>query len=194
VVPVHLAQAEVCAVSGKRPGPHCAHRVTTRVIPGVSPIEACDVHRLVHLEVATGRRRCEAIPGVTRDEVFEVWPSDVRRQLARAGLGRRAVPPLIEACPDGEEDAARGPRIRSPQPGLVYAMRRGKPEEARLPLIADADGAARTVTWFDGAEVLGTVAPGATLEWEAPSGHHQMRAVDDRGRVERVTVEVTWVE
>jgi penicillin-binding protein 1C len=193
-VAAHLEEAEVCAVSGKRPGPHCPHRVRTQVIPGVSPIDACTVHRVLHLEVATGRRRCEAVPGVTRDEVREVWPSDVMRQFERAGLARQPLPEAAEPCPGDAPQGAQGPRIRSPQPGLVYALRRSKPAEGRLQLIADADGAARRVTWFDGAEVVGVVAPGAVLEWAAPSGRHEVRAVDDRGEVDRVSFEVRWVD
>ena len=197
---VRLTDATVCAVSGKRPGPHCAHTVQTRVIPGVSPIDACDVHRIVHLD-AEGHRRCEAVPGATHDEVYEVWPSDVARLFERAGLARRRLPLAAEGCTGevgetGADDSRGGValHILSPQPEMTYELRRDKAEEARLPLLAHADGAAQSVTWFAGAEVLGTVAPGKTLEWAAPSGRHELRAVDDRGHVARVSVTVHWLE
>jgi len=192
---VRLTDATVCAVSGKRPGPHCSHTVQTRVIPGVSPIDACDVHRLVHLD-HEGHRRCEAVPGVTHDEVFEVWPSDVARQFERAGLARRVLPPAAEGCAasDDPRSGEPPPRILSPQPEMTYELRRDKAEEARLPLVAHADGAVRSVTWFSGSEVLGTVAPGKPLEWAAPSGRHELRVVDDRGRVARVSITVHWLE
>ena len=192
-VPVNLTEATVCAVSGKRPGPYCAHTVRTRVIPGVSPIEACDVHRVVHLDDA-GRRRCEAVPGKTHDEVYEVWPSDVARLFERAGLARRALPVALEPCPGEDAVSERPPHILSPQPEMTYELRRDKPEEGHLQLLAHADGAARAVTWFAGAEMLGTVAPGKTLEWAAPSGRHELRAVDDRGHVARVSITVHWLE
>lgn len=193
VVPARLTEATVCAVSGRRPGPHCAHTVRTRVIPGVSPIAVCDVHRVVHLG-ADGRRRCDAVPGQTHDEVYEVWPSDVAHLFARAGLARRALPPAAESCPGEELPADQAPRILSPQPEMTYELRRDKPEEAHLQLLAHADGAARAVTWFAGAEMLGSVPPGKALEWAAPSGRHELRAVDDRGHVARVSVVVHWLE
>lgn len=192
--PAQLAEAEVCAVSGKRPGAFCPRTTKTRVIPGVSPIDSCDVHRLVHLDVETGLRRCAAIPGKTRDEVFEVWPTDVARLFERAGLARRAMPPLAEPCEGEELPGERPPRILSPQADVTYELRRDKPEEARVPLLAHADGAAHAVTWFAGSEVLGTVAPGHALEWAAPSGRHELRVVDDRGNVARVVVNVRWLE
>jgi len=162
--------------------------VQTRVIPGVSPIDACDVHRIVHLD-AEGHRRCEPVPGATHDEVYEVWPSDVARLFEGAGLARRRLPPAAEGCAGGV-----ALHILSPQPEMTYELRRDKAEEARLPLLAHADGAAQSVTWFAGAEVLGTVAPGKTLEWAAPSGRHELSAVDDRGHVARVSVTVHWLE
>ena len=48
--------------------------------------------------------------------------------------------------------------------------------------------------WFAGAEVLETVTPGKTLEWSAPSGRLELRAVDDRGHVARVSVTAHWLE
>lgn len=188
-----LVDAEVCAVSGKRPGPHCPHTTRTRVIPGVSPIEGCEVHRVVHVDGA-GRRRCEAVPGVTHEQVYEVWPSDVARLVEMAGLARRALPPAAESCAGDASMVAGPPRILSPQPDVTYELRRDKPAEARLHLLAHADGAAAAVTWFSDAEVLGTVAPGHVLEWAAPSGRHELRAVDDRGRMARVAVTVRWLE
>jgi penicillin-binding protein 1C len=191
--PVHLAEIEVCALSGKAPGPHCPHVVRTRVIPGVSPISTCDVHRVFHVDAKAGARRCAATPRTT-DELFEVWPSDIARLFARAGLPRKAPPPLAEACDDDPLLSERPPRILSPQPDVTYHLRRDVPDQAHLPLLAHADGAAHALTWFAGTEVLGTVKPGESLEWAAPSGRHELRAVDDRGGVARVAVEVQWSE
>ncbi len=191
--PVNLTEIEVCAASGKRPGPHCPHTVRTRVIPGVSPLGTCDVHRLFHVDVKTGERRCEAGP-TTRDELFEVWPSDIAKLFARAGLPRKAPPALSEACEGDELISERPPRILSPQPEMTYHLRRDKPDEAKLPLLAHADGAARSLTWFAGPEMLGTVKPGEPLEWSAPSGRYDLRAVDDRGGVARVSVTIAWAE
>lgn len=192
-MPVKLAEVEVCAASGLKPGPHCPHAARTRVIPGVSPLGTCDVHRVFHVDTVTGERRCEAGP-TTRDELFEVWPSDIARLFARAGLARRAPPPQIEAC-DGEELLSeRPPRILSPQPEMTYHLRRDTAEQQHLPLLAHADGAARALTWFAGTEMLGTVKPGEALEWSAPSGRYELRAVDDRGGVARVRVTIAWNE
>lgn len=189
---VALTDIEVCAVSGKRPGPHCQHTEKTRVIPGVSPLGACDVHRAFPVDVKTGERQCVAGP-TTREEVFEVWPSDVARLFALAGLPRKTPPPVAGVC-ESDVVVARAPRILSPQPGVTYRLRRDKVEESHLPLLAHADGAARTLTWFAGGELLGTVKAGEALDWSAPSGQYELRAVDDRGGIATVRVTVAWNE
>ena len=56
-----------------------------------------------------------------------MWPSDVMRQFQRAGLARRPMPEAAEPCPGDAPADAHGPRIRSPQPGTVFALRRRTP-------------------------------------------------------------------
>ena len=194
---VDLVETQVCAVSGKKPGPFCTHLLRTRVIAGRSPIDVCDVHRLVHVDQHSGLRRCSAISGQTRDEVFEFWPSDVAALYAKAGFARRAVPVAeLEACDTAESqtDVSRAPRILSPQGSVTYQLRRGSPTQSHVPLLAHADGAARVLTWFAGNEMLGSVAPGESLDWSAPSGKYQLRAVDDRGNTSQVSVTIRWSE
>ncbi len=196
---VDLVEAEVCAVSGKRPGPHCRHVVKTKVIPGRSPIDACDVHRVVHVDRVTGLRHCHAIDGVTTDEVYEVWPSDIAQLFGLAGLSRKPVPAPAEPCDaDGDDGslatATRAPRILSPQAAVTYHLRRDLPSQSQLPLLAHTDGSSHALTWFAGKEMIGTVAPGQSLEWSAPSGQYELRAVDDLGHASHVTVTIRWVD
>ncbi len=47
VRPDGLVDVEVCALSGKLPGPDCPHRVTELFIAGTEPTETCDVHQRV---------------------------------------------------------------------------------------------------------------------------------------------------
>lgn len=197
---VELAEAEVCSVSGKRPGPNCPHVTHTKVIPGVSPIDTCDVHRVVHLDVRSGLRRCEASAGVTRDQVFEFWRSDIAHLFARAGFARRAVPAFAEGeahCAADEPmvtEHSHEPRILSPQSTVTYQLRRHSSTQSHVPLIAHTDGAAHALTWFAGTEMIGTVSPGQSLEWSAPSGKYDLRAVDDHGNTSQVTVTLSWAE
>jgi penicillin-binding protein 1C len=190
--PQGLARVEVCPVSGKLPGPSCRQRAATWFLPGVSPIDTCDVHRTVAVDGRTGLRSCRPGPG-TRPETFEFWPSDLLRLFAAAGLPRRTPPPYEPGC-RLDERALQGapPRITSPQEGLVYSLRASRVGDDPLPLIAVTDADARELFWFVDAELVGRTRPGAPLLWPPRPGRFVVRAVDDQGRAgaARVRVEV----
>jgi penicillin-binding protein 1C len=45
--PEGIVAADVCPLSGKRPGPHCEHHKRELFIAGLVPTETCDWHQLV---------------------------------------------------------------------------------------------------------------------------------------------------
>jgi len=190
--PAGLSRVAVCPVSGKLPGPSCRQAAGAWFLPGVSPIETCDVHRSVLVDGRTGRRACRPGPA-TRPEVFEVWPSDLLRLFAAAGLPRRSPPPWQEGCrldDHGHEGAP--PRITSPQEGMVYSLRAARVGQDPVPLLAVTDADAHELFWFVDAELVGRTRPGEPLLWSPRPGSFVIRAVDDQGRAgaARVRLEV----
>jgi penicillin-binding protein 1C len=183
----------VCGLSGGLPTAHCTHRKTTWFIPGRSPIETCQIHRAVALD-ASGRRTCLGGPPSVREEVFEVWPSDLAKQFAAAGLPRRVLPPSAPGCTDAEGGRGEAPRITSPLAGVTYKLR-GKPADAAtVALQAVAGGDAKEVFWFADQTFLGKAARGETLFWKPTAGgRFTVRAVDDLGRsdVRQMVAELT---
>ena len=191
--PAGVHRVEVCALSGGLPTRHCPHRRTSWFIPGRSPIEPCQLHRNVALD-AQGQRTCPGGPPVAREELFEVWSSDLARQLAAAGLPRRALPPLAPGCRDAESARGQSPRITSPLAGVTYKLRtRRDTDDSTLALQAVTGGDASDLFWFADKTFIGRTARGQTLFWRPPvSGQFTVRAVDDLGRsdVRRVAAEI----
>ena len=74
----NLRRVEFCAVSGELPTAACTHRVTGWFIPGVSPINQCEIHREILIDDATGLRvnNDDGTRKLHR-EVYEFWPSDL---------------------------------------------------------------------------------------------------------------------
>jgi penicillin-binding protein 1C len=173
--PSTLRRVQVCALSGGLPTPSCPHARPTWFIPGRSPIEPCHIHRTFALD-GQGRRTCGV--GGVRSEVFEVWPSDLGKLFAAAGLPRRAVPPLAPGCQDEE---GQPPRISSPLSGVTYTVRPGGSEEA-IALQAAVDGDSEELFWFVDDAFVGRARGGTTVFWRPQAGHFTVRAVDDRGR------------
>lgn len=188
--PRGVRKIEVCALSGGLPTAHCPHRRLSWFVPGRSPIAPCELHRTLALD-AQGRRTCPGGPPPVRSEVFEVWPSDLAKQFAAAGLPRRALPASAPGCDGGEVTAGAAPRIVSPLAGVTYDLRRAggaSVDETTVPgatlaLQAVTGGDASELFWFADRAFIGKVARGETLFWKPPgAGHYTVRAIDDLGR------------
>jgi penicillin-binding protein 1C len=189
--PKGLVRAEVCAESGQVPGPHCTHKRSTWMIAGHSPTGSCEIHRVFDIENATGRRVCAARPpqGSTRQEVFEVWPTDLLKLWSAAGLPRRTPPAALPGCPAEQEVGGAPPRITSPGHGVTYTLRPGKGNDT-LALLAETDGDAHEVFWYLGRRFAGKTASGRPWLWKMKPGTFVVRAVDDRGRSDVRTLRV----
>lgn len=161
----------------------CAHRVTGWFIPGVSPISACEIHREILVDNATGLRvNSDDGTRSLHREVYEFWPSDLLALFAQAGLPRRMPPPFLPG--DSVETLARrghAPRIVSPKNNIVYAL--GESDASRaLSLRAETEPDVARVYWFADRLFLGTSERGAPLSWQPKPGTYRVIAMDDHGR------------
>ena len=92
-LPARVRRVEVCAASGDLPNADCPHTLQTWFIPGVSPIRVSTVHQRLVVDRRTGLQACADTPPQFRSsQVFEIWPSDIRRLFAQAGMPRREPP------------------------------------------------------------------------------------------------------
>ncbi|MEM0968588.1 MAG: penicillin-binding transpeptidase domain-containing protein, partial [Verrucomicrobiota bacterium] len=193
-----LRKVDLCSLTGQKPSPHCPSSRKGWFIPGVSPITRCDVHQVLLIDTASGLRLRpdQATPErACHWETFECWPSDLLTLYRQAGLPRRTPPPYLS--PRQEPTAlTRSPsfaggrggtlRILSPRPGTPYTL---EPGRSAIPLQALAPADCQEVYWFANRSFLGSAPPTEPFLWEdAPLGQHQLRAVDDEGRVSETTL------
>jgi penicillin-binding protein 1C len=188
--PKGLVKVEVCADSGQIPGAHCSHQRPAWFIAGRSPNAPCEIHRAFEIDESTKRRVCDAKPhGSTHQEVFEVWPTDMLKLFAAAGLPRRTPPPAMPGCPAEQEVPGAPPRITSPMNGVAYTLRPGKGNDT-LAFLAETDGDAHEVFWYVGRRFAGKSESGRPWLWKMAPGTFVVRAVDDRGRSDAQTLRV----
>ena len=197
---LNIRQVDLCAVSGMIAAPDCPQTVKGWFIPGKSPIAACDVHRRVWIDNATGLR-LSGQPNqkeTAHVEVCEFWPSDLAKLFQAAGLQRRGPPALVaeknEPALSFAPDADKGPCIVSPKKGLIYHLRVGAEGDEVMNLEATAETSREHLHWFVDAAYLGVSEPSAALLWKPSPGRHVIRAVDDLGRADSRQVIVTEVE
>lgn len=189
VPPPGVRQVELCAVSGDLPGPWCGHTTRGWFIPGISPISICLLHREILVDGTSGKRvaRDDGRPGLKR-EVHEFWSPDLLELFRKAGLPRRVPPPPEDGTGSlGGMDPGAAPAIVSPLAGRTYQAIGG---EEGIPLKARAASGVRQLYWFSGDAFLGSSPPETALSWNAPSGNHLLRAIDDHGRVAEIRVKV----
>jgi penicillin-binding protein 1C len=180
--PPGIITTKVCAVSGKIPGPLCSTLVDTLFIPGTSPIDVCDIHQQVFVDSRTGLRRSRPIPGVTRTEMFEVWPSDLLDLFEKAGLPRRRPPPFApQDGLDAQASRGRAPEIASPLSRVEYAVRVGDPTYGEIPFIAVVPSDVTRVFWFLNESFVGQSAAKKAFFWKAEPGTWVLRATDEHG-------------
>ncbi|OOV96418.1 penicillin-binding protein 1C [Pseudomonas sp. MF4836] len=192
--PPGLTRIQVCSASGELPNRWCPQTRKTWYIPGVSPIRVSNLHRPVLIDTRTGKAACPPFdPQYTREEVFEFWPSDVRRLYRAAGLPRRAVPNVLKACqPERNADQSEAPQIRSPLTQVTYNLRLSRPEE-NIQLSANAASDARRLYWFADQTLIGQGPPQVGLTWRPQrSASYQLRVTDDQGRSASRTLNVEF--
>lgn len=176
-----LVRVEVCALSGAVPGAHCPSRKATWVVPGVSPIAPCAIHREVAIELATGLRACPGETRGVRRDVYEFWPSDLLGLFRSVGIARRTPPPFARDCGVGR--AGGEPlRIELPEARVAYQIRPGAQDPIPFTAASDADG--RRVHWFVDDAYVGATPSSGTLFWTARPGRFVVRAIDDLGRTQ----------
>lgn len=194
--PPGVERVEVCSASGDLPDAWCPRKRRTWYMPGVSPIKVSSLHRPVPVSLATGEPVCGQglHPPGTRLEVFEFWPSDMRRLFEVSSVPRRLPPASWQDCahrPAADEMAA--PRIQSPLQHLGYTLRAQDPESA-ISLQASAAGDASALYWFADQRFLGRTQPQRSLAWRPHrAGIYQLRVSDEHGRSATRQVDVSFV-
>jgi penicillin-binding protein 1C len=134
---------------------------------------------------------------VTEYRAYEVWPSDLRQTLERAGIAKADLPAWRQDCLATTASVAGGkdqkPSITSPQSNVEYRVRMEDGNEA-VPLSAKADGEVRSLHWFANNQYLGSSKSGETMSWRARPGQYLLRVVDDQGRSDMTRLQVVLTQ
>ena len=186
----NLKRVELCAVSGDLPHAYCPQRVEGWVIPGVSPIKTCDVHREVLVDVETGLRvPLDDGTRKLRREVYEFWPGDLLALFERAGLPRQSPPPFVPGTSsDVLQRNGNAPQILPPADGPHREILLAS--ATTIPLRAKVEVDVREVYWFVGNAFIGKTEKNDIISWKCTPGAYELTALDDHGRAGTSSVTV----
>ena len=184
---LNVKKVAVCAVSGDLPSSSCTRKHQSWYLPGKSPVKTCQIHRTIAVDPETGLATCSRSVTKGVPKVFEVWPSDMQELFLKAGIKFARPPQYGEECL-GVDLAGQAPEIVSPQSKVTYNL---ELERKEIPLIAVTDADVAKLTWYDGDLKLAQVKAGETWFWPASVGQHRISAIDDRGRVTSLEIQIT---
>ncbi|MFN8770013.1 MAG: penicillin-binding protein 1C [Neisseriaceae bacterium] len=193
-VKLNLVRTKICKASGRLPTPLCQRTEDTWFIPGVSPIKRDNVFREVLIDTRTGLRACRVSP-TTKFVIYEFWPSDLEELFRKAGIQHPMPPPYSAGCDlpiNFEKELS--PRIISPRASLVYSIHAVNEKSSTIPLMAIADSDVKTIYWFANQNFIGKSLPSQSINWLADSGTYTLRAVDDHGLSDVVSIKVELVK
>lgn len=206
---LNLVQVPTCTDTGDLDTSLCPRTVDTWYIPGRSPTQSTGIYRTILVDTRTGLRAC-TVSAFTEEKVWEFWPSDLQNLFAQSGVVKPEPPEWSPECrertssltgspPDIASNlfsTGNAPNIYSPKEDVIYQRRMGDEQVSGrgIPLAAGVDADARTVFWFINERFVGKSAPGETLIWQAQTGMHVVRAVDDQGRASRRRLRVEMAQ
>ena len=178
---LNVERIEVCRQTGDLDTSLCSDRTRTWFIPGVSPVKPSGVYRRIDIVIESGLRACMPEQGRTQSIVWEVWPSDLERMFALAGIVKPPPPEFEPACRP-EPVPGRKLQIQLPKKGLVFYASLASGAKTEVALQAESDSAAGKLSWFVDGSFVGACAPGQTISVKvAPGRYHVL--VSDESRV-----------
>jgi membrane carboxypeptidase/penicillin-binding protein len=183
--PDGMVEVEVCALSGRLPGPDCPHRVRELFVDGTQPAETCTMHRRVAVDRGTG---LPASAGAPQEQVayrvVTVLPPEAEQWARENGVWEAAdwdsTPEVGQALAlSAPLPAAQGGLlITAPDRGAVYRLDPTLPRAAqRISVSASSGVPLREVTLLvDGRPLARFGAPPYRMLWQLQPGLHTFRA------------------
>jgi penicillin-binding protein 1C len=181
-VDLNIKQVAMCRNTGDLPGRYCINTEDSLFIPGVSPIKVSTVYRAIPILKTSGKRACWYDPKLAELKTYEFWRSDFLQVFKQAGISLRTPPPYESNCTlDQKSTVGTEPLINSPQSSIDYVI---QPDSSttEIPLMATVEPDVKKLFWFIDEQFIAEAKPSKPFFWQATTGRHRVRVVDDSGR------------
>lgn len=175
---LNIERIEVCAETGDLDTSLCADRIPTWFIPGVSPVKPSGVYRRIDVVIESGLRACVPELGRTRSVIWEIWPSELARMFALAGI-RKPPPPEFEPACRPQPVPGRRISMRLPKKGLVFYASLASGGQANVALLAEAESGTGRLDWFLEGRYVGSSLPGQTISVAVAPGRYHVLVSDE---------------
>lgn len=185
--PPSVRTRQVCALSGRPPGPHCDRLIDDLFIDRVSDASPCAMCGEFLVSPDGRESYCATCLGdhAYTTVVFPQYPPELLHFWRTRGVRRTMAPPHHPACT--RVFAGEGPAILSPSDGMTYYL---VAHDQKLVLQAGSGVDVREHRWYVNDRYLGAKQPGERIFVTLSEGAHTVSCLDDRGRISRVSIAV----
>jgi membrane carboxypeptidase/penicillin-binding protein PbpC len=165
--PVGLIRAEVCTLSGKRPGRHCPYRRNELFIAGTEPTQACSMHYVVDVGPGSDPQLYAVLPPELMDWGKGVaWPEPLPAVRPSETSRDSPLEPLAVISPDPNSVFRLDPRLPARNQRIVLSAQLSGEEDLQ-----------RVILHVDGQPVAVVTAPPYRAFWPLERGEHLITAV-----------------
>ncbi|MBN2093512.1 penicillin-binding protein 1C [candidate division KSB1 bacterium] len=182
-IPDGIDIRQVCALSGMPATENCPETQEEYFIPGVSPIQSCNIHKKIKVDDATGQTLCVHCQQNRKyhEEIVTQWPPRLATWMERNGYPIQKIPPHFSACTSVIHGAP--PIIHSPSLDCDYIIREGVDKKyQKILLDAAVSNEVNQIYWFMDGKLLYTCLPGEKVFYSPERGDHRLVCMDDLGR------------
>jgi penicillin-binding protein 1C len=170
-----LVEAEVCTLSGARPGPGCTHRTHEWFRPSEVPTEECRMHARARVDPSNGLLATRACTDAV-ERTFEVYPP---RYVAWATAAHRPLAPTTfsprcPGAPRAGDSTTQLATVRFPDEGARFAIDPTGPARQEIVLAARPSADQRAVRFVLDGRRLGVVGAPFELPWQLVPGRHEL--------------------
>ncbi|WP_437564982.1 penicillin-binding protein 1C [Sorangium sp. So ce542] len=181
--PEHLAEVEVCGLSGMKPTAVCPHR-RRELLPraDAAALAPCDMHEAVRVDRRNGLRAGACPDAAVEERVFERYDAELTAWARAAGrpVAPEDASPLCGPLPGGDGVPPAGARVRVAYPpdGARFVLDPSVNSQQAIRLRADVPPGVRRARFvLDGRPI--EVGPPFSLDWPLVAGAHRLRVEAD---------------
>ena len=185
--PSAVRTRQVCARSGRPPGPFCSQLIEDMYIDRVSSTTPCAVCSEFLVSPDGAVSYCASCLGdhPYKPVVYAQYPPELVHFWKTRGLHRALAPPHEPSCT--RVFAGEGPTILSPSEGMTYFL---TSHDQQLVLQAGSSVDVQDHRWYVDDRYLGKKRPGEKVFIVLAEGTHKVSCMDDRGRLSTVSLTV----
>ncbi len=186
-LPADVSLRMVCTESGEDPTPRCAHTVEDLYSVSRTRRTPCETCREYLVAPDRSLAYCPSCLGIHdyRVVALQAYPPELLDFWKRSGVRYAAAPPHNPLCTTVA--SGDGPAILSPSSDMTYYL---ASQQQKLSLLAAPRLDVALHSWYIDDRYLGHVKAGRPYLVAIAQGTHVVSCVDDRGRMNKVTITV----